>query len=126
MIGSDIVELTDQQQLVRDSIRDICADFDAEYWRRKDENGSYPTEFVEVLASHGWLGALIPEEYGGAGMSTPETVVMMEEIAASGGGFTAAQAIHGGIYNSVSLVNYGSDEQKEELLPKVAAGEVAI
>lgn len=126
MLNSGMVELTDQQQLVRDSIREICDDYDPSYWRQKDAEGAYPTEFVETLANHGWLGALIPEEYGGAGMSTPETVVMMEEIAASGGGFAAAQAIHGGIYNSVPLVNYGTEEQKEEVLPKVTSGEVSI
>lgn len=126
MIGRDMVELTNQQQLVRDSIRDICKDFDDEYWRTKDEKGEYPTEFVDALAEHGWFGTLIPEEYGGAGMSTSETVVMMEEIAANGGGFAAAQAVHGGIYNSVPLVKYGSEEMKSDLLPRVAAGETAI
>lgn len=126
MIQRDTVTLSDQQRLVRDSIRDICADFDAAYWRERDRAGEYPHEFANALADHGWFGALVPEEYGGAGMGTPETVVMMEEIAASGGGFSAAQAVHGGIYNSVSLVEYGSDELKSELLPKVARGEVSI
>lgn len=126
MTTSDLVQLTDQQRLVRDSIRDICADFGPDYWRAKDEAGEYPTEFVDTLKEHGWFGILIPEEYGGAGMSTSETVVMMEEIAASGGGFAGAQAIHGGIYNTVSLVNYASDALKEDLLPAVAAGDASI
>ncbi len=126
MIGSDMVDLSDQQQLVRDSIRDICGDFGDEYWRAKDEAGEYPEEFVDALTEHGWFGILIPEEYGGAGMSTEETVVMMEEIAASGGGFAAAQSIHGGIYNSVPLVKYGSEEMKSDLLPRVAEGDARI
>lgn len=121
----DTVSLSEEQRLVRDSIREICGDFGAEYWREKDRAEEYPDEFVEQLGEHGWLGLLIPEEYGGAGMETPEAVIMMEEIAATGG-FSAAQAIHGGIYNSVPLVNYGTDELKEELLPKVARGEEAI
>lgn len=121
----DTVSLSEEQRLVRDSIREICGDFGAEYWREKDRSEEYPAEFVEQLGEHGWLGLLIPEEYGGAGMETPEAVIMMEEIAATGG-FSAAQAIHGGIYNSVPLVNYGTDELKEELLPKVARGEEAI
>ncbi|WP_416841409.1 acyl-CoA dehydrogenase family protein [Haloferax sp. DFSO52] len=125
-VTSGSVELSAQQRLVRDSIRDICDDFDDEYWRKKDEDGEYPTEFVAELGAHGWFGVLIPEEYGGAGMGTPEVVVMMEEIAAAGGGFAAAQSIHGGIYNSVPIVRYGSDEMKNELLPSVAAGETAI
>lgn len=126
MVHRDTVQLTEQQQLVRDSIQDICEDFDAAYWREQDAAEEYPQEFVESLAEHGWFGALIPEEYDGAGMSTEEVVVMMEEIAANGGGFSAAQAIHGAIYNSVPLVKYGSEEMKAELLPAVARGEKSI
>ncbi|WP_440767122.1 acyl-CoA dehydrogenase family protein [Natronorubrum sp. DTA7] len=125
-VATDTVALTAQQELVRDGIRDICSEFDDEYWREKDRAAEYPTEFVTELADHGWLGILVPEAYGGAGMGTAEVVVMMEEIAASGGGFAAAQAIHGGIYNSVPIVRHGSDELKERLLPDVAAGDVAI
>ena len=126
MVQRDTVSLTDQQQLVRDSIRDICADFDDAYWREHEAAGEYPQEFVDQLSENGWFGALIPEEYEGAGMSTEEVVVMMEEIAANGGGFSAAQAIHGGIYNSVPLVEYGHEEMKADLLPKVARGETSI
>jgi len=121
----DSVELTEQQSLVRRSVRDLCAEFDDEYWRERDRTATYPQEFVDRLAADGWLGMLIPEEYG-VGMSTSEAVVMMEEIAASGGGFAAPQSIHGGIYNSVPIVKYASEEIKAELLPKVAAGEEMI
>lgn len=126
MADSGLVELTDEQRLVRDSILDICADFDRKYWREKEAAGEYPTEFVDQLSENGIFGVLIPEEYGGAGMGTTETVVIMEEIAASGGGFSAAQAVHGGIYNSVPLVKYGNEAMKEDLLPRVAKGEESI
>jgi len=126
MVDRSTVQLTDQQRLVRDSIRDICSDFDRSYWREKDITEEYPHEFADALAEGGWFGVLLPEEYGGAGMGTEEVVVIMEEIAASGGGFSAAQAVHGGIYNSVPLVKYGSEEMKSELLPKVASGEESI
>ena len=122
----DSVELTERQALVRRSIRDLCSEFDDEYWRERDRTATYPREFVDRLAADGWLGMLIPEEYGGVGMSTSEAVVMMEEIAASGGGFAAPQSIHGGIYNSVPIVNYADEELKAELLPKVAAGDETI
>ena len=122
----DSVPLTEEQRLVRSSIRDLATSFEPEYWRECEREGSYPQEFVDALGEHGWLGILIPEEYGGAGMGTPEVVVMMEEIAASGGGFSAAQAIHGGIYNSVPLVKYADDAIKADLLPRVARGEAAI
>ena len=111
---------------MRETIRDICSDFDAAYWREKDAQGEYPQEFVDALAEGGWFGALLPEEHGGAGMGTNEVVVMLEEIAASGGGFSAAQAVHGAIYNSVPLVKYGSEELKADLLPEVARGETSI
>ena len=124
--GDQHVQLNENQRLVRNSIRNTCEDFDAEYWRSCADTGDYPHEFVGELADRGWMGILIPEEYGGAGMGTTETVVMMEEIAGCGGGFSAAQAIHGGIYNSVSLVKYGSDGMKERLLPEIASGETSI
>jgi acyl-CoA dehydrogenase len=120
------VSLTDSQQLVLNGISDVCSSYDHEYWRRKARAGEYPHEFVDDLAEHGWMGILIPEAYGGAGFGTPEAVVMMEEIAASGGGFAAAQAVHGGVYNSVPLVNYGSEERKEQLLPELASGEKSV
>ncbi|WP_458189032.1 acyl-CoA dehydrogenase family protein [Haladaptatus sp. NG-WS-4] len=122
----DTVPLSEQQRLVRRSIREICEDFDRAYWRDRAREGVYPHEFVDELVDNGWMGALIPEEYGGVGMETSEVVVMMEEIAANGGGFSAAQAVHGGIYNSVPIVEYGSDSLKAELLPRVADGRASI
>ncbi len=92
------LSLTDSQQHVRESIQTICDDFDHGYWRDHASQETYPHEFVDELGSEGWLGALVPEEYGGKGLSTAETVVMMEEIAASGAGFGGAQTVHGGIY----------------------------
>jgi acyl-CoA dehydrogenase len=126
MVSTETVNLSSQQQLVQESIRNICSEYDAAYWREKDTTGEYPSEFVDTLADHDWFGALLPEEYGGAGMTTEEVVVIMEEIAASGGGFSAAQAVHGAIYNSVPLVKYGNDAMKEEILPEVARGETSI
>lgn len=120
------LELSESQRLVRDNIREICGDFDQEYWREHDESGKYPHEFVDILANHGWLGIRIPEKYGGAGMSSEEVVVMMEEIAASGGGFSATQAIHGAIYNSVPIAKYGTPRLKKELLPVIADGDASI
>jgi acyl-CoA dehydrogenase len=120
------VPLTERQELVRRSIREVCADFDDAYWRRCDREGEYPHEFVDELAANDWLGILVPERYGGVGMGTSEAVVMMEEIAASGGGFAAAQAVHGGVYNTVPIVNYADEELKERLLPAVASGDARI
>lgn len=125
-IWTETVELTEEQRLVKRNIQELCDDFDAAYWRERDVEGEYPHEFLDALGEHGWLGILIPEEYGGAGMGTPEAVVMMEQIARQNGGGTAAQAIHGAVYNSRPIVRYGSDALKEELLPKFATGEAAV
>jgi acyl-CoA dehydrogenase len=120
------IDLTDRQRRVREEVGSLCAGFDREYWREKDAASEYPHAFVEELAEEGWLGVLIPEEYGGKGLSTEEAVVMMETIAASGAGFSGAQTVHAAIYNSSPLVTYGSDEMKQELLPRVADGEAWI
>lgn len=122
----DGVSLSDEQRVVRDEIRELCTEFDAAYWREKDRDGEYPSDFVDRLAEAGWLGTLIPEEYDGRGYGTEETVVMMNEIAASGAGFSGAQTIHAAIYNSTPLVRYASDEMKADLLPRVASGEAWI
>ncbi|PSP73729.1 acyl-CoA dehydrogenase [Halobacteriales archaeon QS_3_64_16] len=118
--------LTESQRLVQRSIRAICEEYDHDYWREKSREEEYPHEFVDTLAAEGWMGALLPDEYGGAALTTEEVVVMMEEIAAEGGGFAAAQAIHGGIYNSVPIVEYGSEDLKSDLLPAIARGETQI
>jgi acyl-CoA dehydrogenase len=119
-------DLTDDQRAVRESVRAICDEFDHAYWRDHARRGEYPHEFVDRLGEAGWLGALVPEEYGGKGLGTEETVVMMEEIAASGAGFGGAQTVHGGIYNSPPIVKNATEAQREELLPKIAAGDLSI
>jgi acyl-CoA dehydrogenase len=126
MVVWDTIEFTDNQQMIRNAIGDICAEFDDAYWREKDAAGEYPHDFVNALADEGWLGILIPKEYGGKGYGTEEAVVMMYEIAASGAGFGGAQTVHAAIYNSTPLVEYGSQPLHEELLPQVASGEAWI
>ncbi|WP_224269230.1 acyl-CoA dehydrogenase family protein [Haloprofundus salinisoli] len=118
--------LTPTQRAVRDEVREVCSRFDDAYWREYDAEGEYPYEFVDALAAEGWLGVLLPEAYGGKGYGTEEAVAMMHEIAASGAGFSGAQSVHAAIYNSAPLVKYGSDDLKEELLPRVADGDAWI
>lgn len=115
--------LSPTQQAVREEVREVCSEFKAAYWREKDAEGEYPHEFVNALAKEGWLGVLLPEEYGGKGYGTEEAVAMMYEIARSGAGFSGAQAVHAAIYNSAPIVNYGSEKLKADLLPRVASGE---
>jgi acyl-CoA dehydrogenase len=117
------VNTADNYQEIRNAIRELCSDFPSEYFRRIDEQRAYPEEFVGALTRAGWLGALIPAEYGGAGLGLTEASVIMEEINRNGGN---SGACHGQMYNMGTLLRHGSEEQKREFLPKIAAGELRL
>jgi acyl-CoA dehydrogenase len=104
---------------VRMAVREVCEKYGNEYWRRMDHNRTYPEAFVTELTDLGWLGALIPEEYGGGGMSVTEASVILEEINRAGG---HAAACHAQMYTMGILLRHGSDEQKRRYLPGVADG----
>ncbi|NYT57822.1 acyl-CoA/acyl-ACP dehydrogenase [Alcaligenaceae bacterium] len=110
-------------QDIRDAIRDLCAQFPAEYFRKVDEERGYPEEFVKTLTEAGWLAALIPEEYGGSGLSLTEASVIMEEINRNGGN---SGVCHGQMYNMGTLLRHGSAEQKQLYLPRIASGELRL
>lgn len=113
----------DQYQDIRDAVRDLCAQFPDEYHRKIDEARAYPEAFVEALTHAGWMAALIPQAYGGSGLSMAEASVIMEEINKSGGN---SGACHGQMYVMNAIVRSGSKAQKEFYLPKIAAGELRI
>jgi acyl-CoA dehydrogenase len=110
-------------QDIRDAIRDLCAQFPPEYFRKIDEERGYPEEFVNTLTEAGWLAALIPEEYGGSGLSLTEASVIMEEINRNGGN---SGVCHGQMYNMGTLLRHGSAEQKSTYLPRIANGELRL
>src|SRR5260370_42512709 len=99
----------DEFQELRSSVRHLCNDFPAEYFRRMDERRSYPQEFVEALTKAGWLAALIPEEYGGSGLGLTEASVILEEINRAGGN---SGARHGQMYHMATLLRHGSEGTK--------------
>jgi acyl-CoA dehydrogenase len=107
---------------IRGAVRELCAGFPGEYWRSLEPD-RYPDEFVAVLTKNGWLGALIPEEYGGAGLGLTAASVILEEINAAG---CNAGACHAQMYVMGTLLRHGSDEQKRRFLPKIAAGELRL
>ncbi len=111
---------SDNYQDIRDAVRALCAQFPNEYHRRVDAARAYPEEFVAALTSAGWLAALIPTEYGGAGLGLTEASVIMEEINRSGGN---SGACHGQMYNMGTLLRHGSAAQKAFYLPKIASGQ---
>jgi acyl-CoA dehydrogenase len=108
---------------IRESVRRICANFPGAYWRELDEKEAYPTEFVEAMTKAGFLAALIPEEYGGAGLPLRAAGVILEEIHASGGN---AGATHAQMYTMGSVLRHGTPEQKDKYLPKIASGELRL
>ena len=110
----------DQYQELRDAVRALCAQFPPKYHRNIDAQRGYPEAFVDALTRAGWLAALIPQEYGGAGLGLAEASVVMEEINRSGGN---AGACHGQMYNMGTLLRHGSSAQKEFYLPRIASGE---
>ena len=114
--------ISDEVSDIRAAVRDLCADFPGEYWR-KLEPDSYPTQFVQALTEKGWLAALIPEEYGGSGLGIGAASAILEEICASG---CNAAACHAQMYTMGTLLRHGSDPQKAEFLPKIAAGELRL
>jgi acyl-CoA dehydrogenase len=113
----------EQFEDIRDGVRSLCAQFPDEYFRKIDEQRGYPEEFVAALTEAGWMAALIPQEYGGSGLSLAEASVIMEEINRCGGN---SGACHGQMYNMGTLVRHGSKEQKDHYLPKIAAGELRL
>lgn len=115
-LGKDYPEL-------RDAVQRVCARFPGEYWRARDESSTYPQEFVDALTQAGFLAALIPEEYGGAGLPLRAACVILEEINAGG---CNAGAAHAQMYIMGTLLRHGSAEQKQRYLPGIARGELRL
>ncbi len=108
---------------LRQRIRRICADFTDEYWQELDRERRYPEEFVRAMTESGYLGALIPSEYGGLGMDLSQAAVILEEVNHSGAN---AGPSHAQMYTMGTLLKHGSEEHKREYLPKIASGELRL
>jgi acyl-CoA dehydrogenase len=108
---------------IRQSVRAICASFGEEYWRELDKTSGYPTDFVKEITKSGFLGCLIPEQYGGAGLGLVEACVVLEEISRSGGHPGAA---HAQMYVMGCVLRHGTPEQKQKYLPAIASGELRL
>ncbi|WP_316154532.1 acyl-CoA dehydrogenase family protein [Cupriavidus sp. BIC8F] len=108
---------------IREAVRDLCSGFDSAYWQRVEEQNAFPETFVQALTQAGWLSALIPEAYGGSGLSLTAASVIMEEINRSGGN---SGACHGQMYVMGCLLRHGSEAQKQRWLPGIASGELRM
>ncbi|MEQ9586393.1 MAG: acyl-CoA dehydrogenase family protein [Parvibaculaceae bacterium] len=110
-------------QAIRESVRAICNKFGESYWAALEQNHAYPTELVRELTEAGFMGCLIPEEYGGSGLGLREACAILEEVSKSGG---HPGAIHAQMYVMESVLRHGTDEQKRNYLPKIATGELRL
>jgi len=108
---------------IRESVARLCADFPGEYWRKCDREQAYPKEFVAALTEAGYLGALIPEEFGGSGLSISAGASILEEIHKSG---CNAAACHAQMYTMGTVLRHGSESQKQQYLPGIADGSVRL
>jgi acyl-CoA dehydrogenase len=117
---------TPDQETIRAAVRELAAKFDDQYWMDKDDAHEFPTEFYKAFADGGWLGITIPEEYGGAGMGITEASILLEEVAASGGGMNAASSMHLSIFGMHPVIVHGSAEMKSETLPRIVTGDLHV
>jgi acyl-CoA dehydrogenase len=114
---------TELHQDLRTGVRDLCKAFTDSYWRELDAQRAYPNAFVKALTDAGYLAALIPEEFGGAGLGITEASIILEEVNRSGGN---AGACHAQMYTMGTLLRHGSEAQKRAYLPRIASGELRL
>ncbi len=114
---------TEDQTAIQDAIAKICSNYGDDYWLETDRTGTFPEDFVKEFADGGWLGIAMPEEYGGANLGITEASLMMQTIAESGAGFSGASAVHLNIFGLNPVVVFGTDEQKQRMLPPLIRGE---
>ncbi|MGQ0577851.1 MAG: acyl-CoA dehydrogenase family protein [Betaproteobacteria bacterium] len=117
------MDRAESQQQIRAAVHDLCSRFPGEYWRKLDDARAYPEEFVCALTDAGWLSALIPEEYGGAGLGITEASIILEEANRSGAN---SAACHAQMYIMGTLLRHGSAVQKRRYLPGIAAGKLRL
>lgn len=116
-------DYSDTQKEIRSAVARLCADFGPDYWRGCEEEGAYPERFVAAMTEAGWLAALIPEEYGGAGLGVLDGCLILEEVNRSGGN---GAACHAQMYTMAAILRHGSAAQKAAHLPKIADGSVRL
>lgn len=115
--------LSDDQQEIRDAVLRQCSQFSDDYWLERDDSGVFPFEFHKAMAEAGWLGIAMPENVGGAGLGITEAAIMMQAVAESGGGMTAASSIHGPVFSLEPIEKFGTEEQKQRMIPPILSGE---
>lgn len=118
--------LTPDQQNIREAVLKHCSQFSAEYWLERDREGVFPMDFFKSMADAGWLGVAMPEKVGGSGLGITEAAIMMQAAAEAGGGMTAASSIHGPVFSMQPVSLFGTEAQKQRMIPPVLRGEDRI
>lgn len=114
---------TEDQQSIRDAVLEHCSRFSDGYWLEHDRDGAFPHDFHKSMAESGWLGVAMPEAVGGAGLGITEAAIMMQAVAESGGGMTAASSIHLPVFGMQPVVLFGTGEQQQRMIPPILSGE---
>ena len=113
------IDFSTEQLQIRDSVERLCAGFPDEYWRQRDTDGEFPEDFCQAIADNGFMGIAMPEEYGGAGLGITEAAILMQTISQSGAGNGGVSSVSLGIFGLNPVVRYGSEEQKQRMLPPI-------
>jgi len=114
--------LSPEQQEIRDAVLKHCAQFSDDYWLERDHDAVFPHQFHQSMAEAGWLGIAMGEDVGGAGLGITEAAIMMQAVAESGGGMTAASSIHGPVFSMQPVAIFGTNEQKQRMIPPILDG----
>jgi hypothetical protein len=118
--------LTEQQELIKKEVGALARTFSPDYWLEKDRKHEYPWEFVKAFAAGGWLGMIVPEEYGGSGLGVTEAALMLGEICAAGAGTSGASPVHFYMFPPMPVIKHGSEELKRRYLPHIPTGEIVM
>jgi len=114
--------LSPEQQEIRDAVLKHCSQFSDDYWLERDHDAVFPHQFHQSMAEAGWLGIAMGEDVGGAGLGITEAAIMMQAVAESGGGMTAASSIHGPVFSMQPVAIFGTNEQKQRMIPPILDG----
>lgn len=116
----------DDHRLVREAVRELCANYSDDYWADLDASHTFPWAFYDEMAKQGWIGVAIPAEFGGGGAGITEASIVLEEVAASGACMNGASSVHLSIFGMHPVVKHGSPELKRRYLPRVATGDLHV
>ncbi len=118
--------LTDSQDLIRKEVGTLARSFSPDYWLERDRKAEYPWEFVKAFAAGGWLGVIVPEQYGGSGLGVTEAAIVLHEICAAGAGTTGASPVHFYMFPPLPVIKHGSPGLKDRYLPRIATGDIVM